>query len=234
MRVGLFLLVALLACPALAHDTWVVSEGSGLRVLLGHPEEGPEPFEAEKLTYVRAMDDSGRTLAVERLPDAAGVALKSSARPALVLVEIDNGYYTKTEDSGKFRPGVAADFAKPTETKRFLKAGKSLLAWSPNASRPKGQPLELVPLTDPRNLGAEETLGLQVLYQGQPLPGAAVTRALPAGTPFETRADAQGVAQLPYSPGMEQLYTTRHSAPDPDPEVKSRDWAAALFLNLPQ
>lgn len=216
------LLLTLAAPIAFSHEVWV---GTDLRILFGHPELGAEGYAAEKVVEVRTLTADGKAIPHTLARAGDNTVIEADSGPALALVYLDNGFYSKTPESGRFQPGKLAD---ATEVKQFVKYGKTLFAWSPTTAAPSGWGLELVPQTDPATLQPGAALQLAVYYQGQRLPNAKVARYVGTDETVYS-ADAQGLASVPYAPGENVIYTTRHAIPGTD-GVDEVGIAGALML----
>ena len=130
-------------------------------------------------------------------------------------------------------------------TRRYAKYAKTIVEVGRGGSRafgrPAGHPAEFVPLTDPRDLQAGDTLAVRLLYRGRPLAGARVragaaptagrTAASPAAappTPSGERAavdlvtDEAGVARVPVA--VSGLWNVRTIQIVPADSGSGADW----------
>lgn len=216
------LLLCLTAFSARAHDVWV---GTDLRILFGHPDQGAEPYAPEKVVEVRLQALDGSLLPHALIQEQDHAQIRADQAPALAWVYFDNGFYSKTPDAGRFQPGKLPN---ATEVKQFIKYGKTLYAWSPRAAEPSGWGLELVPEMDPATLKPGAPLPMSVYFNGERLRTAKVARYVEgAETVYEP--DAQGRVTVPYMPGDQVIYTTRHSLAGTD-GVDEISVAGALML----
>lgn len=114
---------------------------------------------------------------------------------------------------------------------RFSRSVKSLLhaGGAPPAGHdvPLGLSLELIPDTHPSRLSASTPMGLQLLYQGQPIEGALVV-AIPHGAAEgsgvqrrQGRTAADGRVELPLGPGA---WTIKAVHMIDAPEGSGADW----------
>ncbi|MEE4200954.1 DUF4198 domain-containing protein [Erythrobacter sp.] len=104
----------------------------------------------------------------------------------------------------------------------YARRAKTLLqvgdAHTDNATRPIGQTLEIVPLTNPFALDPGAPLKLQILWRGEPLAGAQLLAApLDATGDYESfRSDANGMVKAPAPVGAAMLYSAVWGVPAPN------------------
>jgi nickel transport protein len=206
-----------------AHDAWIDVSGPRFEVIYGHDGK-IEPYAAAKAMRVIALDKEGRPIAAAVETSAAGVSLVPASAASLLLLDFDNGYWAKTASGWKNVPRTEARDA--TESSHSLKFGKTVLAWSLVASKPVGQRFEIVPLSaqPPR---AGQRLLVQVLYEGQPLAGAAIGAGghdHHAGT-----TDGAGKASVAVRKGR-QMIVASHSRALDRPEAEKESLAANLVF----
>ncbi|MFM7379428.1 MAG: DUF4198 domain-containing protein [Erythrobacter sp.] len=107
-------------------------------------------------------------------------------------------------------------------TELYARRAKALLqvgeTRTDNVTRPVGQLLEIVPLTNPLSQPAGDQLPVQVLWRGQPLEGASLWIARPSaqGTPEVLITDAEGKASFTLRHGSRYLLYTVWSVPGPN------------------
>ena len=129
----------------------------------------------------------------------------------------------------------------PTDsiTRRYAKYAKTMVEVGRGGARafdkPVGHPLEFVPLSDPAALRAGDTLGVRLLFRGQPLAGIKVhASGVPADHGLAPAAaaeraqevtvetDARGIARIPI--GREGLWNARTLHIEPAPAGSGADW----------
>jgi nickel transport protein len=206
-----------------AHDAWIDVSGPRYEVIYGHGGK-IEPYAAAKAMQLVALDKEGRLIAAAVETSAAGVSLVPTSAASLLLVDFDNGYWTKTASGWKNVPRTAARDA--TESSHSLKFGKTVLAWGPVASKPVGQRLEIVPLSaqPPR---AGQRLLVQVLYEGQPLAGASIGSG--GHDHHASTTDGAGKASVVVRKGR-QMIVASHSRALDRPEAERESLAANLVF----
>jgi nickel transport protein len=229
------LLLAAAGSAALAHDVWVQpqaqAQGQGLVVLYGHADK-QDAYDHLKLKTLTALDAQGQALPVRRLPAAgkdAPLAVQVEGRPVLALMVFDDGFWTKTEDGWK---NLARNAVSGTalQSAYEMTLAKTVLAWSPQATRVHGLPLEIVPLqAEAPAKGA--LLPVQVLWEGKPLAGAKI--ALPGpGKPAPAQTDAQGKAGIPVVGGLQVISVTHKLVPRNEPRTDLLAYTANLVIDV--
>lgn len=191
------------AATAQAHDFWLVpdafaiAEGSTLAVRGQTSSRFPTSESAvavDRVADARLLSAS----AEERITDMshAGTSLVLRHRPSSRgqrIVAVTLHPRSVRESAASFRRYLQLEGApealdrldreglltgRDSVTRRYAKYAKTLVEvgrGGPRAfTRAAGHPLEFVPLRDPSELRAGDTLSLRVVYRGQPLPSARV------------------------------------------------------------
>ena len=114
-------------------------------------------------------------------------------------------------------------------TERFARYAKIVVrngvGSGAHLTRPVGVLVEFVPMTDPTMLRAGHLLTVQLLANGKPVPGAAVTaRASGGGHPIMGRTDDTGHVTLPIDREGAWLVRTVHMIPGAQAGVPDVDW----------
>jgi cobalt/nickel transport system permease protein len=174
-----------------AHDFWIEQKGNDFVLIYGHGTQREE-FETTKVKDIRAFDDLGKPIEVRRERTVKGLLLKPVEQPALLVAEIDDGYWSKTIYGWKNLPKRKA--SRVVEASRSISYSKALVSWSDIARKPSSDlKLEIIPLRNPFELKAGDSLPVRVLFQGTPLPAETVE-----GSEHEKVAttDRDGVANV--------------------------------------
>ena len=249
MRKFFALLLLLVPNIGTAHDTWVQTNTSRVRVgdvvhvdlMLGNHGNNHRDFKlASKITLAPC------TLAVI---DGQGTShdLKSKI--------VDTGYAPKEGFwSARFIPQEAGlhvvvhSLDTLHGSTRAIKSAKTYFSAGAGADKatgfdkPLGHTLELVPLTNPSAFVAGQPIKLRLLYQGRPLPEARVS-FIPRGQvlaegfdkDFERTTDAEGVATFTPKDGNFVLAVVHHAAPEQKGEGYEKTHYSATFVaNVPQ
>lgn len=258
MTVRTFLTAALLwaglASSSRAHDTWVETNTPLVRVgdivhvdlKLGNHGNDHRDFKlASKITLA---------------PCRIGVVTPSGALTDLKSKLVDTGFGPKEGYwSARYVPtAVGSHLVVHTletlhGTTRAIKsaktcfhAGKSL-DQVPHSKgvfeRPLGHALELVPQFDPvAEAAAGRPVGVTLLYNGRPLPGARVA-FIPRGVQladdfdpdYERTTDAEGQAEFTPTEGNLLLIVVHHAAPEQKGDGYDKThYSATLTVHVPQ
>jgi nickel transport protein len=219
IRVYFFAMLILALAPAAkAHEFWVEQKGGEFTLVYGHGSNREE-FDASKVKGITTLDAAGKAIEVQKEKKGKGLLLKLPAAPAVIFVEIDNGYWSKTIYGWKELPKRKA--SRVVEAIRSYNYSKALFAWGSSAQKLPGDPkLDIIPMRNPFDLKSGDSLQIRVVCQGKPVPDAEVE-----GTDHQKVAttDKDGFTQLPLSKGY-QVITVTHKVPlkdDPDADFLS-------------
>lgn len=251
----------LLAGGLLAHDFWLVPPASAaadrpvaVDVAVGmdfpHAESAPDPARLTGRAYgpggrevvagFRRSDEEKRTIAAF-LPSAPGAwILAVQTQPS--RIELDamkfNGYLLHDGlphvlaarlDAGEWDQPATEQYSRSVKT--FVVAGET--ADGADFTRPIGQTLEIVPMSDPLALRRGQALQVQVLFRGEPLPGARVGWDLPGNGELlagETWTGADGKCWVPVSqPGLMMLRLVHMTRPRADSHEWESFWSSLTF-----
>ncbi|MEW5926090.1 MAG: DUF4198 domain-containing protein [Gemmatimonadota bacterium] len=256
---GLFLITA----TAAAHDFWlvpnafVITPGNILEVRGQTSSRFPTSEGAvapDRVADARIIDASGATPLRDLSVAEKSLLIREPVRtPGQKIVAVTTRPRSVRESAEGFRHYLVAEGAPealeryqregklPTDsiTRRYAKYAKTLVEvgrGGPRAfDKPVGHPLEFVPLSDPAALRAGDTLGVRLLFRGQPLPGIKVhASGVPAGPGLSPEAaagqaqevtaltDELGIARIPVSRGG--LWNARTLHIEPAQPGSGADW----------
>ncbi len=209
----------LLQVPTLsAHEYWIEQKGKDFSLVYGHGS-AREEFDVSRVIDIKALDARGQAIDVQKEKIVKGLLLRFSAAPAIILAEVDNGYWSKTIYGWKNLPKRKA--SRVVEAIRSSNYTKALFAWSDAGQGPAGGvSLDIVPMKNPLDLKAGDFLPLKVTYQGIPVPDLEVEGMDHAKV---ATTDKNGVTQVRVSKGY-QVITVTHKEPlkgDPDADFRS-------------
>jgi nickel transport protein len=216
------------AGSAAAHTATIELDGAPTRFAVrfwGHAGK-TEPYEADKVQRVTALDANGRPIAVTRHTGADGaVRATVAAQPALVALEFDNGIWSRAE-GGKSVNRPMNEVPDATRGTHAPKYAKTVVAWNDVAQRPLGQPLEIVPLsaTAPR---AGQPIRVRVLFEGRPLGGAKVAADEDAPAAL---TDGDGVANYTPRRGRNTVWVNHRVDVAGDARMTQRSHEAVLVF----
>jgi nickel transport protein len=180
----LFLSLALVSVPALAHDLWIEKEGSGYVLLQGHrhsAHSGAEvvPYEPAAVKGATCVEASGKA---RPAVFSRSFPAKLAADCATLLTTFSTGNWTKTAWDTKNVPKTGiSGVIKSWYSEESL---KYVERWSAASSAPVGTGLEITPVTNPLGLKAGDKLVVLVTGGGKPV----------AGVPVAYAGDTRGVS----------------------------------------
>jgi cobalt/nickel transport system permease protein len=223
----LVLLGLLLAPAANAHEYWVEQKDNTLTLVYGHGANREE-FDASRVKSFKAIDAHGKDIAVQSEKKGKGLLLKTSEMPAIILAEIDNGYWSKTIYGWKNQPKRKA--SRVVEAIRSYNYTKALLSWSEAAKKPFSEmKLDLIPLKNPFDLKPGERLPIKVICQGKPVAGVEVE-----GTDHNKVAttDGEGLSQVQVGKGSQVITVTYKEPLKNDPDADFLSFTATLAFEV--
>ena len=249
-------IVAIASLQAAAHTIWVTGEdvkaGQNATIVRGYSDVFAVVAEiAEaRLSFLPAPTLKG--------PDGKDIALTSGSDTShfqtsaplakgtyLVVGQYVPTYWTQTSENGWEMKGKDEVSGTVVDSYRFAMGAKGVLNVdgaldTELITKPIGQTLEIVPVTNPQAAKVNDVIEFQILLQGKPLPGALVTAMLDGYgddhelKAFSNLADDKGVVKfIPWKSGFWQLEVL-HTLPPSEPNKGNKeDWGGALsfFIN---
>lgn len=201
-----------------AHDYLIEQKGPDLLLFYGHGAQAME-FETAKVSKLKAIDAQGKDLQVQKEKRDKALLLKVSGQPAVVMAEIDNGYWSKTIYGWKELPKRKA--SRVVEAIRSLYYTKVLLSWTGAVQDTAGSArLSIVPMENPFVIKSGAQLPVRITGNGKPLPGVEVIGFDHAK---RGKTDNDGVIRIPVNAGL-NLVTVEYKEPikdDPDADAIS-------------
>lgn len=242
-----------LCTDVLAHNLWLnpgnyfPDVGTTVDIGIGWGHTYPadrvdQEVKDGRVKEIKAVDPDGKTIDLSKI-SAALYRLKIDKPGAyLVTARIKPGFFTTTTEGRKW--GNKKEIADPIKCTNFHIQAKTVLiagGKDQNLTRTTGQPLEIIPQTSFDRMKPGDALAIQVMFDGKPLPDAAV-RATYAGFadkdiaphksaakdkkadkkrharhfPVETRTDAQGNAALQLTKAGYWMIMLSHRCPFAD------------------
>lgn len=215
--------LALFSAAIMAHDAWLMPNGSdnGYQLVYGHPGE-LEVYDPDKVEGVIAYDKNGNPQNVTSSVRDGMVEIKISPDIALIAIDFDNGFWTEDPDrkhANKPKWEIE-DYRSSSHSRKY---NKNILAWNASFSQPLGTELEIVPLANPLRLKPGDKLPVQVLYRSRPLAGAEVQIM---GDEEAYTTDSRGRASIPLQATEFQYIAVGHKI-----ETRSNPNADVLSLS---
>ena len=224
--VGLILFSAVVP-EALAHDFWIEQFGKELVLIFGHGEQREE-FDISRVKAAKAFSQTGADIAIRSEKKGKGLLLIPAGLPSWVIVEIDNGYWSKTIYGWKNLPKRKA--SRVVEANRSLCYAKAILSWSEVLREPqKGTLLEITPLENPFSLKAGDWFPFRISFRGKPLADVEIE-----GRNHETVATSSkdGSAKFRLSGGRQLLSAGYKEPVTDDPDADYISYAATLTFEV--
>lgn len=185
-------LLALAGTAAHAHMLWLnpmnytPAVGSTTEIGIGFGHSFPanrveQEVKEDKVAAIKALGPDGQEVPlVKTAPDRYQLKIEK-AGAYVITAGLKPGFFTMTPEGRKW--GDKKEIANGIKCTNFhIEAKAVLLAGNDgqNRDRATGQTVDLILLSDPRQVKAGEKLEAQVLYQGKPLADA-VVKAVYAG-----------------------------------------------------
>jgi uncharacterized GH25 family protein len=250
IRLVVLAIVFAVACTELAsaHDIWITTTKGGKLsraiVNYGHPFDRPPTYAEKVLDLVAISADGERSLLPGLSPARWHGAPVVESRPfadhghTLLATRYDNGYWVKTA-AGLYRNVSRRLVPDALDSLWSVKFAKTLTGSGGPWTRVVGHELELVPLADPGEIKAGESLRVRVLFQGKPLTkaqverGDGVTPVKEADIPRFT-TDGEGIATIPIVKRGPVLLAIDHRVtPSATPELAAADlYNATLWFSV--
>lgn len=197
--------LALLACSAApAHTVWLEAlSANEYQVVFGGHAGKKESYDPKKIKSIDALDAQGKSLDVRQTLNDEGARIRVSGAAVLIAMHYDNGIHTRTA-TGPSVPKPMNEVPGAIKGTNAIKYHKTLVQWAPQATKPLGQPFEVVPL-DAQAPQAGKPMRVRVLRDGTPVAGVKLGRG-EEGTADDPVTDADGIAAFVPQPGFNKLW----------------------------
>jgi nickel transport protein len=173
MKTGALALAAMLAtgaAAASAHDYWIEKKGDGYAAVYGHRDQRLE-YDPAGLKKVTVYTAAGKQLDFKKEVQAKAIIIRPTGSACLILADLESGYWSKTIYGLKNLPKRKA--TRPIESYRAYHYSKSIVSAGEAALKPvEGLKLDIIPLKQPLDMKAGDSLQLKVLFDGKPYAGA--------------------------------------------------------------
>lgn len=180
---------------ASAHGVWLAERWGETGIIYGHGA-GDDPYDPAKVTRLEAFDSAGKPLPIKSEARGKHAVAVAEGEPAVVIVEFDNGFWSKGADGKWVNKGKSA-VPGATEAGHYVKYNVSLYGHGDAVPALPAQTLQVVPLANPVELGAGKPLKVRVLFEGKPLAGAEIMPDyVNASEAILGKTDANGEAEV--------------------------------------
>jgi cobalt/nickel transport system permease protein len=221
----LFLIFQSTTAPA--HDFFIEKKGEDYLVVFGHGKEREE-FDVSKIKQVKAFDPQGKEIVVNKEKKERGAALKMAGRPSVIMVSIDNGYWSKTIYGWKELPKRKA--SRVVEAIHSLFFTKALFSGIIPGTGVGGDALlDIVPMTNPLEMKPGESFPVKIVLRGRPLAGAEIIGS------EHTRlgkADKDGIVKVILIKGPNLLTVETREPLRDDPDADALTLTATLTFEV--
>jgi len=233
-KIFLFLLLLpLLFTGKFAHAHWLwlnihndqpkIGQAVQIEIGWGHKFPKDEVIKEGFLNQVYTLDSRGAKIPLKQISPTKFEFVPTAPGTYIILGDIHPGFLSKTTEGYKLKPkkrleNVVSCFRFDIRTKAIVNVGKSEMMPDQHV----GEPLEIIPLKNPKQLKKGEILPVKVIYDQKPLPSVDV-RATYAGFSDQPNAfalsamtDDEGVARIKISKRGKWLVNVVHEVPYPD------------------
>lgn len=227
-------IVLLLAAsqPAIAHGVWVADRWGEPAIVYGHGASD-DPYQAGKITAVRAFDEDGKALPVTVKPSDRHATLAFEGEPAVVTVEFDNGFWSERPDGSWVNEG-RSEVPDAKSAGHYVKHNVTLLHVHDRVPELPPQPMQIVPLANPLGREPGDALRVRVLLDGQPLAGAEVIADyvnMPEAEPAVTDGKGEAVVTI-RNDGLNVIAASHDRPLAGNPDADKRGHFATLAFLL--
>ena len=172
----LFVGAAALSVPsaALAHASWIAQQAGDYVVIHGEGSATNEAYTPTIVSDAKGFDKTGAPLTIALMPQVKVMGLGGTESASILSVVYSDGWWTE-DAKGEWHNAAADAFPDFKGTGQYFTYPVAYVAATEKPGIAIGHPLEIVPLTDPTVLQMGDKLQVQVLKDGKPLSGVAVT-----------------------------------------------------------
>ena len=189
-------LILAFTAQVFAHDFFIEKKDGAYYVVSGH-ENNWEAYDPTRIKEVKAFNEKGREVAAKVSTLKGGVSIAADENIAAIIVFMDNGFWVNSTVGWKniTKREAKEQSLQLTENGESYKYGKYIEIWSKKFRKPLGTKMEVVPLSNPLALKQGDTLKVQLLLDGKPLPNSPISLK---GSPGEIgKTDKNGIARIP-------------------------------------
>ena len=190
------LCVALAAAAACAHGVWFATRLSKTQLVLG---EGPDdrPYDPKAVFLLQGYDKDYNKVEVKPIVGKTGefITIEPAENVAVVTAGFSYGYWMadsewknwkRITDENKDAKDQIANLKYDVFYRSSVKAPKPI----------EGLPFQIVPMSDPTVLKVGDTLVVQVLKDGKPMPNAEIIPDFAYNAEQTIKADSDGKAAI--------------------------------------
>lgn len=183
----LFFILTMMVCsPVWGHNMWLnpgdhfPQVGSTVDIGIGWGHKYPadrvhQEVKEDRVEEIRAVDPDGKAVALTQASAALYKLKVEKAGAYLVIARIKPGFFTMTAEGRKW--GDKKSVENGIKCTNFHIQAKTVIiagGADTNLSGAAGQPLELIPLTNPETFKKGGPFAVQVLFNGKPAAGVSL------------------------------------------------------------
>jgi len=229
----LLLLLPLLFTGRFAHAHWLwlnidddqpkVGQGVQIEIGWGHKFPKDEVIKEGFLNQAYALDSRGAKIPLKQISPTEFEFVPTAEGTYMILGDIHPGFLSKTTEGYKLKPkkgleNVVSCFRFDIRAKAIVNAGNGEIMPDERV----GDPLEIIPLKNPKHSKKGEIFPVKVIYDGKALASVNV-RATYAGFSdqpntfaLSAMTDNEGVARIKILEKGKWLVNVMHEVPYPD------------------
>jgi len=209
---ALWIILTLIPPAAHAHHLWVIQADREFVVARGLTPDRMDSYDPQHVSAIEAFDAHGRQVSLRRIDDAQRARFTVDGAPVLATVTCEWGDRVNTPQGKNFLSRQQALDQGMTVLSAFRSTqfAKSFFGWGPVWQQPVGLKLEIVALERPDRVQAGESLPVQVLFDGLPLPDCQVGIGRDSR---HVRTDSGGMAQIDLHGTGLQVVMAIHNVP---------------------
>jgi nickel transport protein len=164
--------VTCLPTVSAAHGIWIAQRVDQPTIVYGHGSEDGA-YDPAKVTQSLGLTAMGEQVPVVLMAHVSNVTVEIPEGIVAMATTFDNGFWIK-DSSGDWQNVGKREVPDGTEAHHPLKYNTHLVGHFDGALMPWGATLEIVPQADPAALAYGDVYDVQILLNGEPLPGVAV------------------------------------------------------------
>lgn len=188
--------VACIAAAACAHGVWFATRLSKTQLVLG---EGPDdrPYDTKAVFLLQGYDKDYNKVEVKPIVGKTEefITIEPAENVAVVVAGFSYGYWTADSEWNNWKR--ITDENK--DEKNQIANLKYDVFYRASVKEPKpieGLPFQIVPMSDPTNLKVGDSLVVQVLQNGKPMPNAEIIPDFAYNAEKTIKADSDGKAAI--------------------------------------
>ena len=230
---ALLLVGAGVTLPVQAHGVWVAQRAGEWALVLGESGADDE-YRPDAVKQVIGHTQDGTAREVTVRARERNVALAVPKDVTTLGASFEDGFWSETPQ-GKWVSGPRSKVPDAKKVGYYMMFTRTVMASGEQRAKALGQPLEIVPQSDPMKLHKGAKLRVRVQFEGAPLAGASlISDYLNDSKGRKLKTDAQGYAEVTIrSSGLNVIKASHAVARKDRTEADEDGYAATLAFALP-